>query len=106
MKIKVPYPHIKRIFLSVSGGRTSMMMGIILKPILESLGYEVVLLFANTGQEHEETLIFVNKCDKHFNLGIVWLEARVIFQEGTGTDFTKVTFESATRGGGDNGGRR
>jgi hypothetical protein len=36
---------------------------------------EVIYLFANTGQEHERTLQFVDKCDKQWGLNVVWVEA-------------------------------
>ena len=36
---------------------------------------EVLVLFANTGQEHEKTLEFINNCDQQFGFNTVWLEA-------------------------------
>lgn len=59
----------------------------------------VVITFANTGQELEETLEFVNRCDKEWNLGVVWLEALVDPVKGNGTKFRRVTFETASRNG-------
>ncbi|BBI90503.1 phosphoadenosine phosphosulfate reductase [Tenacibaculum phage PTm1] len=41
--------------------------------------YEMVFVFANTGQENEETLEFVNKCDEEYNLNVVWIEAKTIW---------------------------
>jgi hypothetical protein len=32
------------------------------------------VVFANTGQEREETLEFVKQCDDHFGFGTVWIE--------------------------------
>ena len=37
--------------------------------------HEIVTTFANTGDEQEETLEFVDMCDKEFGLDVVWLEA-------------------------------
>jgi hypothetical protein len=60
---------------------------------------EIVVLFANTGQEDEKTLEFVNNCDKHFGFNTVWLEAEVDPTQGKGTRHRVVTFETASREG-------
>jgi hypothetical protein len=60
---------------------------------------EMLFLFANTGKEKEETLIFLNQLDQHFNLGIVWLEAKVNPLKGKGTSFKVVDFKTASRNG-------
>lgn len=88
-----------RLFISFSGGETS---GYMAKWILENLAdqyEEVIVLFANTGQENEETLEFVERCDKEFNLGVVWVEAAVDMRKGKGTKHTVVDFYSADRQG-------
>lgn len=60
---------------------------------------EIRVVFANTGQEHEETLEFVKRCDRHFNLGVVWVEAVVHAPKGQGTTHRIVDFGSASRNG-------
>lgn len=55
--------------------------------------------FANTGQEHEETLKFVDRCDKQWGFNVTWLEADVIAQKRKGTQARVVTFETASRDG-------
>ncbi len=59
---------------------------------------EIVCLFANTGQENEETLRFVQQCDDEFDLGVVWVEAAVN-ERGEGTRHRVVDFVSASRQG-------
>lgn len=59
--------------ISVSGGETSMMMAIWIKRNLPKL--KKVFIFDNTSRENEETLKFIDWCDKHYNLGVIWLEA-------------------------------
>jgi hypothetical protein len=59
---------------------------------------EIVCLFANTGQENEETLRFVQRCDEAFGLGVVWVEA-VVNDRGKGTSHRVVDFQSASRQG-------
>jgi len=54
-------------------------------------------LFANTGQEDEETLIFVHECDVRWNLGVIWVEAVISPVKGAGTKHKIVTFETACR---------
>jgi hypothetical protein len=56
-------------------------------------------MFANTGQENEETLDFVHQCDKAFNLNVVWLEAVVHHGERVGTTHKIVNYETASRDG-------
>jgi len=88
----------KRLFLSFSGGKTS---GYMTKMILDEYSdkYEILVMFANTGQENEKTLEFVNNCDKYFGFNTVWVEAVVIPELRKGTVHKVVDFESATRDG-------
>ena len=64
------------LLICMSGGRTSAYMT---RKILTKYSdkYNIVVCFANTGQENNETLDFINKCDKRFNFNTVWLEAVV-----------------------------
>jgi len=57
-------------FAHISGGRTSMFMALDLKQKYP----DIVFLFQNTGAERHETYEYLNRCDKAFNLNIVWLE--------------------------------
>jgi len=89
----------KRLLVSFSGGRTS---GYMTKRVLDTWQDrydEIVVLFANTGQEHEKTLEFVHNCDKHFGFNTVWLEAVVNPEKGKGTRHKVVTYETASRDG-------
>lgn len=93
----------KRLLISFSGGRTSAFMAAAL--VRSNVYDEILVTFANTGQEHEETLRFVDRCDREFSLGVVWLEAKVDPTPGVGTSFTQVSFETATRVDGPRGNR-
>lgn len=87
------------ILISFSGGRTSAFMT---KWILESekfKNYEKVVVFANTGKEREETLEFVNECDKRWDLEVNWIESVINKKKGKGSGFKIVDFESANRDG-------
>lgn len=79
----------KKILVSFSGGETS---GYMLKHILEnySQDHEIKILFANTGEENEETLLFVKRCQEHFKCDIVWLEYERL-------SFKVVNFDTAYR---------
>lgn len=69
----------KRLFVSFSGGETSGYMAALLYMVLRNKqGWdEMVTVFANTGEENEETLEFVEQCDRRFGLNVVWVEAVV-----------------------------
>lgn len=60
--------HQAPLLISFSGGRTSAMMThLLLNAEPERIaGFNPVVVFANTGCEHEKTLVFVNQCDKQF----------------------------------------
>lgn len=87
-----------KLLVSFSGGRTSAYMSKLLKARYADK-YDLLYVFANTGQEHENTLIFVDRCDKEFGLDLVWVEAEVAFGERKSTGFRQVTFETASRAG-------
>lgn len=81
--------------ISFSGGRTSAYM---LYQIIQAHGGtlpdDVVVCFANTGKEREETLRFVYECGSRWGVKIHWLEWRrgkPIYEE--------VGFNSASRDG-------
>ena len=65
-----------KLLVSFSGGETSAYMS---KWLIENKSdhYEMVFVFANTGEEAEETLQFVDQCDKTWDLNMVWVEALV-----------------------------
>ncbi len=85
-----------KIFVSVSGGKSSMMMARVLRDKYPAA--EIVYVFANTGQEREETLAFVAHCAEYWSMPIVWVEASI--QSGRiGTGHKIVTFETASRHG-------
>lgn len=88
----------KKLLVSFSGGQTSAYMT---KWCLDNLSdkYEMVVVFANTGKEREETLQFVNECDKRFGFNTIWVEAVVNHEKGKGTSFKVVSFETASRNG-------
>lgn len=89
----------KLLVCTFSGGRTSAFMGQFLNTYDKYKDYDKVFVFANTGKEKEETLEFIDKCDKEWNLNVVWLEADVQKEKGIGTTYKIVDFETASRNG-------
>jgi hypothetical protein len=90
----------KNLLVSFSGGETSAFMAQWLNKHYEEYGYEnIVFVFANTGLENEQTLEFVERCDKHFKLNIQWIEADVIHEYKKGTKYTRTDFDNASRSG-------
>lgn len=89
----------ERLFLSFSGGETSAYMTHWCMENLAPHYSDVKILFANTGQENEQTLEFVNKCSEYFGWDVVWLEAEVTHQKRKGTSFQVTNFNDADRNG-------
>jgi len=85
------------IIVAFSGGRTSAYMS---KWLIDNMShlYNLHFVYANTGLEHEKTLEFVDKCDKYFELNLVWIEAKINKQRGKGTEYEIVDYSTATRG--------
>ena len=88
----------KKGLISFSGGETSAYMSQWLLAN-KSKEYDFKVVFANTGQELEQTLEFVQQCDRLFNLNCTWIEADVQNGRGDGTKAKIVNFESANRTG-------
>ena len=78
----------KNILISFSGGETSAYM---LQWLIENKPeYNYTVIFANTGEENEETLLFVKQCQDYFNVNIVWVEYERL-------SFKIVNYETAYR---------
>ena len=102
--IEIPDDGNERV-INVSGGRTSAYM---LAGILQAHGGELPdrtrALFANTGKEREETLIFLRRIAEEWNVDIVWLEYRYV-REALGGRYNpkniaiEVDFDTASRDG-------
>src|SRR5208283_2489454 len=86
-----------KILVSTSGGRSSAKLSWHTKQEWSNL-HELAYVFANTGKEREETLIFVDRCDHAWGLGIIWVEA-VVNERGTACTHRIVDFNSASRNG-------
>lgn len=89
----------KRLFISFSGGETSAFMAQWLMANKAQDYDDVVCLFANTGQENEQTLYFVDRCNREFGLSVVWVEAEVNPERSKGTTHRVVDFVTASRMG-------
>lgn len=85
-----------KVLVSVSGGATSGYLAATLRE--KHPEKEFIFVYANTGQEREETLEFLDKLDKHFKLNLVWVEA-VVNKKGVGTSHRIVDFDTADRTG-------
>lgn len=81
---------------SFSGGKTSAFMTAACLASVSDRS-KTIVLFANTGEEDEGTLKFVNDCDRYFGFNVVWIEA-VVEPGRRGSTHEIVTYETATRG--------
>lgn len=90
----------KNLLVSFSGGETSAFMAQWLNNHYEDYGYEnIVFVFANTGLENEATLEFIEQCDKHFQLNVQWIEAKVNPDHGMATTYYMTDYIHASRKG-------
>lgn len=81
--------------VSFSGGRTSAyMLWRILQAHSGTLPADVVVAFANTGKEREETLRFVHECGTRWSVPVQWVEWRPMPQR-----YETVDLNSASRNG-------
>jgi 7-cyano-7-deazaguanine synthase in queuosine biosynthesis len=88
----------KKLLISFSGGRTSAYMtDWLLKNKRDE--YDMIVVFANTGKEREETLEFVRECDTRMHFNTVWIEAETSQEVGVGIKARIVSFETANRTG-------
>lgn len=89
----------RRLLISFSGGETSAYM---LWYILNHMATDydqIVTVFANTGEENEETLEFVALCGLHFKTPIVWIEAVTYHGQRKSSGFRIVNYATASRKG-------
>jgi 3'-phosphoadenosine 5'-phosphosulfate sulfotransferase (PAPS reductase)/FAD synthetase len=86
-----------KLLVCMSGGRTSAYMT---KRLIEEYSdkYEMLICFANTGQENDETLDFINECDNKFGFNTVWIES-VVNDGRVACTHKIVDYESASRKG-------
>lgn len=86
----------KNLFISNSGGETSAYMSNLIMDKYRARYDKIIKVFANTGLENEQTLEFINNCDKKLGFETVWIEA--IPSRGRQPVTHKiVTFETASR---------
>lgn len=73
----------KKLLVSFSGGRTSAyMLWWLWNQWPDRDNWDKVVVFANTGLESSQTLLFVHRCSINWNIPIVWVEARHLDDNG------------------------
>lgn len=84
------------LIISFSGGQTSAYMSYMMKKKYGDK-YHIIFIFSNTGCENNETLDFVDQCDKAFNLNVVWVEAVVNPEHRKGITHRITSYKDAFR---------
>lgn len=87
-----------KLLISFSGGATSAFMTQWCLNHWKDK-YDMEVVFANTGEEREETLEFVRKCDEILDFNTTWVECVVHMNERRSCTHRVVDFESASRNG-------
>lgn len=94
------WPEKKKLVVSFSGGATSgYMLWWIFNEWEKRHEYEILVVFANTGKEKEETLLFVDECSQEWNIPIFWLEYHPKSKKGRSIEAKVVDYENASRKG-------
>jgi len=88
-----------RLLISFSGGETSAYMTRWIMQNWRERYDDILVVFANTGQENEQTLEFVHACDVAFGFGTRWIEAVQYPGERKSSGFKIVNFDTANREG-------
>jgi hypothetical protein len=88
----------KKLVVSFSSGESSAFMAQWLKANKPD-EYDMIFVMANTGEENEESLVFADRCDRHFGLGLIWVEADVNYGVRKSSSARVVNFETASRNG-------
>lgn len=88
-----------RLFISFSAGKSSAFMADLLLRQHRAEWDEIIVGFANTGEEHEKSLRYADACDRHYGFNCVWVEAVVAPGIGEGTKHKVVNFKTASRKG-------
>lgn len=93
----------RRLFVSFSGGETSAEMAIRILRETRSSYDKIVIGFANTSQEDERCLKFVDKCDREFfapaGVPVVWIEGMTWHHERKGSSHQITDYVHAKRDG-------
>lgn len=84
------------IFCSVSSGYSSVLMAVKIKQWYPN--DNIIFAMANTSKEREESLNFMNDCDKYFNLNMNWVEAE-FHKKGIGVTYKIVNYKDLKRSG-------
>lgn len=88
-----------RLLISFSGGETSAYMTWWILNNWRARYDDILVVFANTGQENEQTLEFVRRCDDHFGFNTVWIEAVQHHGKRQSAGFRVVNYRMASRDG-------
>lgn len=86
----------KNIFCSVSAGYSSVMMAVKIKEWYPN--HNIIFAMANTSKEREESLYFMNECDKLYSLNMKWIEAE-FHEKGKGVTPKVVKYKDLKKNG-------
>ncbi len=89
----------RRLLISFSGGETSAYMTWWVFQNWRDRYDSVRVVFANTGEENEETLEFVRDVSMNFNIPVTWIESVIHHGERKAPTHRVVSFDTASRRG-------
>lgn len=93
------YSKDDKILFSFSGGLSSATLLLEFLEKNKEIGAEILVVFANTGDEHENTLKFINDIELNYGIKIYWIEAYVPKEKGKAPTPIIVDYDTASRDG-------
>jgi hypothetical protein len=85
------------IICATSAGLTSVMMAIKMKEWYPDCN--IINVFLNTGKEDIRSVQFMNECDKHYNLNLVWLESIIYPEKNIGSSYRVTSYSNLDTSG-------
>ena len=82
----------KVLVCTFSGGRTSAFLARYIQLNCNYDEYRKIYVFANTSKERQETIDFIIKCSKEWNMEIIFIQAVINREKGIGTDFEVIDY--------------
>lgn len=93
MKLK----NTNNILCSVSAGYSSVLMATKIREWYPN--HNIVFAMANTSKERYESLDFMDKASRYFNIDLIWVEAVINQEQGKGTGFDTTDYTHLKRNG-------
>ena len=94
MKENLNIDKSKNLMVTVSGGRSSAYAAYLIHTSPKYADYNKIYVFANTGQEHSETIEFLKNIEKHWGIDLIKIEGVYSEVMGVGVKYKIVDYDN------------